>query len=288
MTHYGFRLHEVHVRQGRGQTDVALDKCGGEHYADVLARLLHNLASRATIVGYPEVADGDDAAPADGPAEDEKKHQNKPALQVEDVKRIGNLVEAKVYYGRYGSFRRGLHPAGQQPTDLTDIAPTHEYRVFFNLPAKGETGLVMMEDISRSHPQQMLRRWLRYAAQEDAAQKAIAAHRAEGREPAGEASAAAAAPWWAVRFSPAADPTTYLAPRRSRPRARLQPALPRPSPTPGAIGAAPCSDSPGITVQRARVPSPPESPHRWRGRPMTGSQPGFADALTPANDRPSP
>lgn len=205
---YGFRLYNLELRErARGRTPIKVEQCGAEHLADHLERLLETRLLERTFAGPPP-SDAQDpaAAPVESVGEAEPiRPQTSTGLRVIDVDRDGYMVRATVYYGRYSDFKVGLRLPGSEDPDpaLDGIAPARSYRVIFNLPAKGTTGVLVVEDCSRSHPTKMLIGYLRLASQQASIEAALKEHTddAEAAE-----KAAGKGNWWRLDARPMADP----------------------------------------------------------------------------------
>src|SRR5262249_1376480 len=186
MATYGYRLFAVQLRRGNGRKAVKFNDCAGEHYVQVAERLLKALSVR-TMVGD---APSDPSEIVDTVTDEEeavrKGYIDQPAFRVEDVRVVDRTVRATVWCGKFGSHQRALATGeASDDADISEKAACRQFRLVLALPEAGETGILGVEDISRSCPVGPVTRWLRWRSQQDAAvPKAL---------------------WWKLHVEPLAD-----------------------------------------------------------------------------------
>ncbi len=197
MPWYGFRVFEVGLREGNGRKARDVAKCGDEHLAAYVERLLRERLLERTVTDKADSGGEEGSVPTD-------RHRGQQALQVSSVERTEHMVRATMFFGRYSDFLRGLRvPGSAEPdADLADIAPARSYRVILNLPPTGERGVLVVEDISRSCPVQMFVRSLKQASQQHAADRAAAPH---PDDPEAATRAVVSGTWWRLAAYPMAD-----------------------------------------------------------------------------------
>jgi hypothetical protein len=117
------------------------------------------------------------------------------ALRIESVEVSGRIVRSSFYYGRFSDHPKALgRPGRTADIELIDRAPSRLFNFVLALPDEGTTGIVAMEDISRSCPVSPIVRWLTWQSQKDSA----AANKATD-DPAKKKS------WWRLTLTPLAD-----------------------------------------------------------------------------------
>jgi hypothetical protein len=169
MAAYGYRLFTPQVFNGNRRKPVKLNDCGGEHYAAIAERLLKSLSGE-TMVGDAPLELGQDARSVK--SEEEALNlgfRDQPAFRVEAVELVERTVRATVWAGKFGSHERALSAThSSEDADIQDKAASRSFRLIVALPSEGTTGVLAVEDISRSCPVSPLVRWLRWASQNEA------------------------------------------------------------------------------------------------------------------------
>jgi len=163
MTSFGYRLFAISVFRGTKRTPVNLKDCEGEHYKDIVTRLLKTLST--PVVGDPP------SKPDEPLATETGEVRGKPALRVEDVDVVDNTIRAKIWVGRIGSHEKAMSHDGSSDFDISDKAAINGFRVIFAFPEDGTQGIRAVESISRSCPVSPLIKWLRYKSQEEGHEK---------------------------------------------------------------------------------------------------------------------
>ena len=164
MTSFGYRLFTISVYRGTKRSPVNLKDCEGEHYKEVVARLLKTLSN--PVVGDPPATPEEASVAVPGDV------RGKPALRVEDVEVIDNTIRAKLWVGRIGSHEKAMSHDGAIDFDISDKAAINGFRIVFAFPEDGTQGILAVESISRTCPVGPLIKWLRYKSHEESYSKA--------------------------------------------------------------------------------------------------------------------
>lgn len=189
MASYGFRLFTVEIFKGRKQRPVNFNDCAGEHFAEVVVRLLKSLGTE-TKVGSPALDAPDLIAATPDATPESNQLVDQLAFRVaDDVTVVDRTVRGAVWTGRFGSHQRALGAGdASQDTDIRNKAASREFRFILALPEDGVMGILAIEDISRSCPVTPMTRWLSWRSQTEAQENG-------GQE----------RPWWRFRVQPLTD-----------------------------------------------------------------------------------
>ncbi|MFE3552578.1 hypothetical protein ACFXN2_28365 [Streptomyces kronopolitis] len=163
MTSFGYRLFTVSVYREKKHSPVNLKDCEGEHYKDIVARLLNTLSD--PVVGDPP------ANPDESHTTESDDIRGKSALRLADIEVIDNTVQAKIWVGRIGSHEKAMSHDGSTDFDISDKAAINGFRVIFAFPEDGIQGILAVESISRSCPVSPLIKWLQHKSSEESYRK---------------------------------------------------------------------------------------------------------------------
>lgn len=232
MPTYGYRIFVVELYAGQKQTPIKFSETNEGHYRDVAAGLLRGMRDQTLV---EERRGGHDAEPGpDGVddvegARDEEAtdpYAGRKAMAVRLVHQQDELIYGEVLVGVFGDHETALEPPslvevsddsdqgpeqGSDPDastppaglDLKGRAPARRYRFVLNLPEDGKRGVLVVEDVNRSCPVDLLIRWLRQRSKAAAVPRSTA-------EAAGRAASAPAA-WWRPRATAAVDDQQFNA-----------------------------------------------------------------------------
>ncbi|SCL61786.1 hypothetical protein GA0070606_3504 [Micromonospora citrea] len=191
MANYGYRLYTFQIANGDKRKAVNFKDCSGEHYVDVAQRLLKSL-SQQTMIGDAPLNSTDVLGVVNDQSQgDVQRYVDEPAFRVEEVRVVDRTIRATVLSGKFGSHEKALSAAGaEQDADIRDKAASKRFRLVLALPDDGFTGILAVEDISRSQPVSAITRWLRWSSRGEAV-----ASSTPDKE----------APWWRPIVHPLAD-----------------------------------------------------------------------------------
>ncbi len=200
MTHYGFRLHEMTLRRGRQQSPVPFEAAGvtpesPRHFRETLLHLLANLEGKV-LIGQPKVASAEGAGvEVDDSEPVHRDLLGETAFRFQSHRQSEGTIVGVVRRGRYGSHDLAM---GTDDTTadlpLTGRAPSTWFRYVLNLPTKGTTAVLAIEDIGRSCPVDLMLKWLAQRSRELAEQHPPLA------------TGQSAVPWWRLMARQVTDP----------------------------------------------------------------------------------
>ena len=177
MAFYGYRLFSFRIAPGpSGRTPRNLKDCQGEPYLEVALRAMKAL-SQDTMIGDPPSKPEEVAITAGAAALAlGVNYANEPAFRVEELQVVENTIRATVMSGKFGSHGKALSAEGPSAdADISDMAPAKSFRLVLALPRDGKTGILAVEDISRSTPVTPLTKWLFWRSQQE-----VEEYRAQG------------------------------------------------------------------------------------------------------------
>ncbi|MDH6542031.1 hypothetical protein [Streptomyces sp. SPB4] len=161
LTTFGFKLFTFQVYRCSRQKVTKFQDCEGEHYRDILLRLLKGLSS-STSVGDPTLPDEERST--------SKDIHGSPAFRVDSAELKDNTIRAVIQVGKFGSHENAIG-AGDPAADIPigDKAASNIFRIVFAIPDEGESGFLAVETIGRSCPHGLLIKWLKRKSQQEAA-----------------------------------------------------------------------------------------------------------------------
>ncbi|MFE9640471.1 hypothetical protein ACFYOC_15785 [Nocardiopsis alba] len=142
-----------------------------------------NSLSAEAKVGLP-----DEMLDEHGGSESVVSQRDKVVFRVVYAKKNFHIIQGEVLSGKVGSHDRAV--SADEELDISDKAPSRNYHFILALPAKGDKGILAVEDISRSCPVTPLVRWIKWASKQEQEE---AKKTEEG------------ASWWRVSVKPISD-----------------------------------------------------------------------------------
>lgn len=226
---YGYRLFVVQVFAGKGRTSVPFADCGGRNYRDIATELLEDMQGKTLVQPKrPDLPVDDDVAGEADLRTPAHPLAGRKALAVRVVHQERDLIYGEVLVGTFGDHEAALAappelievPPEEDVTagsggdgelstdssaeatdiDLTGRAPARRYRFVFNIPDEGALGALVVEDISRACPVELIIAWLRRRAEE-----AAEGRLAELPESATSQVQTRASTWWRPMATAAVD-----------------------------------------------------------------------------------
>lgn len=159
MARYGFRLFEVRVHEGQGRKPKRFESCGDQHYVDIAAAALKNLTGLRRY----------DDPPREGQDDLEDTVPRSRALVIDEVAVQGKSLLINFHAGATRDHDKALGMSEEvDDVDLEGRAPSHAFRAILALPARGDLGVLAVEDVARGCPRDMLVKWLNAEANREA------------------------------------------------------------------------------------------------------------------------
>ncbi|PZF11807.1 hypothetical protein DEI98_06720 [Curtobacterium sp. MCLR17_034] len=174
MPSYGFKLLEIKLFRGRGQTalefggpdgkstpsksylDLLVDDFAGRTREDAATPPAGAGTARDNGAVVEEVKLGSEDVVAQdaesGIPEEDEGNRELAVVRIKSAIRYQEAVLLDTVYGIVGDHALAIDPAGErEDTDLTRLATTRHYRALVIAPSSGKNGLLAVEVVSRSH-----------------------------------------------------------------------------------------------------------------------------------------
>lgn len=185
MPHHGFRIYLLKVHRGHGREAVDFSATGArldQPFSEVLAETLSGHVG-ATLDGIPLLMSSKHGVDV------RTNDSAETRTRFVSASRSGNHLSIVVRYGREGDFDVAVGQSDD--VGLEDRATTRTYRVEVLLPARGTTGLLVVEAVGSVHPTKFVTGWLSLLSKRaaEAIMKQVGV----------------AVPWWKLRVEPYSD-----------------------------------------------------------------------------------
>ena len=162
MGSYGFRLFTFKISKGMARKDHPLvqevkDKADWEYRSHILAAATERL--KEAVHGLPPRLDGQPRVRTD----------EQPVMQLINCKLHAGHLVGTIRHGRPSGHDLALPKeslGAVDPIDISDYAPTREYRFALLFPTLGDEGVLVVESVSGSCPSRFLVQWMRRWSQQ--------------------------------------------------------------------------------------------------------------------------
>lgn len=167
---YGFRLYNVRLVKGiGGSKEVPFEECGmtgADHLSVWVGRLLTELESHETLTGMPRLrlGVGDVRLPIDHHAA-LAPTRGDPQIRWRKHSIAGpQKITFEVQYGTVGRFDWAIAQKASDDADISKKSAAHVFRGILCLPKKGTLGVLALEAVDNSSPNEIVHHWLARAA----------------------------------------------------------------------------------------------------------------------------